>query len=254
MSRRTRQRQRRRIRLHLTFRFFLPFIVIGLSCLLCVLSGGVGAASSPPSSDLDKEEDAIADDDTFQTIHVPLSPLEFHISGKLHTDDTELARAKDSLTLAFFRLLRSHYGACLGNVNLKLSLEQIEPIPMPMSLAAMDENEDADSSGPYSLDRGKETAILVAGATATFLHCRTSDMPSLSAKDIDEIIRRSSETFKHVASIVFTSSSPSNDNLYHSLVRIAFNASSRRTFLPALVHRDQPTRFLILLPSVALAS
>ena len=229
MSRRTRQRQRRRIRLHLNFRSFLPLIVIGLSCLLCVLSGSVSAASPPPSSDRDKEEDAIADDGTFQTIHVPLSPLEFYISGKLHTDDTELSRAKDSLTLAYFRLLRSHYGACLSNVNLKLSLEQIEPIPMPMpmSLAAMDENEDADSNGPYSLGRGKETAILVAGATAN-LHCRTSDMPSLSTKDIDEIIGRSSETFKHVASIVFTSSSPSNDNLYHFLVRIAFNASESK--------------------------
>lgn len=227
MSRRNRQRQRRRIRLRLNLRSFFPFVVIGLSCFLCVLSGSVSAASPPPSTAIDKEEDAIADD-TFQTIDVPLSPLEFHISGKLHTDDTELARAKDSLTLAFFRLLRSHYGACLSNVNLKLSLEQIEPMPMPTPLAAMDENKDAEpSNDPQSLDRGEEAAILVAGATAT-LHCRTSDMPSLSIKDIDEIIGRSSETFKHVASIVFTSSSPSNDNLYHSLVRIAFNASESK--------------------------
>lgn len=53
-------------------------------------------------------------------------------------------------------------------------------------------------------------------------------MASLSIKDIDKIIEGSSETFQHVASIVFTSSSPSNDNLYHSLVRIAFNASESK--------------------------
>ena len=187
----------------------------------------MSAASPPPSTIIDKEEDAIAGDNV-QTVHVPLSPLEFHISGKVHTDDAELARAKDSLTLAFFRLLRSHYGACLSNVNLKLSLEQIEPMPMPMPLVAMDENEDAEpSNDPYTLDRGEEAATLVAEATAT-LHCRTPDMPSLSPKDIDDIIEGSSETFQHVASIVFTSSSPSNDNLYHSLVRIAFNASESK--------------------------
>ena len=226
MSRRTRQRQRSRIRLHLNLRSFLPFVVIGLSCLLCVLSGSVSAASPPPSTIIDKEEDAIAGDNV-QTVHVPLSPLEFHISGKVHTDDAELARAKDSLTLAFFRLLRSHYGACLSNVNLKLSLEQIEPMPMPVPLVDMDENEDAEpSNDSYSLDRREEAAILVAETTATF-HCRTPDMPS-SIKEIDEIIEGSSDTFQHVASIVFTSSSPSNDNLYHSLVRIAFNASESK--------------------------
>ena len=230
MGRRTRQRQRRRFRHCLDFRSLLSFVVIGLSCLVLVLSSSVSAAAASPPPPTAIEEDDGTTDDAFQTIHIPLSPLEFHINGKLHTDDAELARAKDSLTLAFFRLLRSHYGACLDNVDLKLSLEHIEPVTMP--LEAVDEGEDededegAETSDPSPLHR-EEAATLVAETTAT-LYCSSSDMPSLSIKDVDEIIGRSKETFKHIASIVFTSSSPSNNHLYHSLVRIAFNASESR--------------------------
>jgi hypothetical protein len=220
MSRRNRQRQRRRIRLHMSFRSLLPFFVIGLSCLL----QGRAARASPPSTAVDNE-DSITDD-TFQTVSIPLSPLEFRIDGKPHTDAAKLTKAKNSLTLAFSRLLRSHYGNCLDHVNLKVSLEQVEPMPMPMSIpmpfAAVDEDGDKKTSNQLE----QEKAILIAKATAT-LHCKSSDMPSLSIKDVDEIIGRSIETFKHVASIVFTSSSQSN-NLYHSLVRIAFNASEAR--------------------------
>ena len=179
MSRRTRQRQRRRIRHCLDFRSLLSFVVIGLSCVVLVLSSSVSAAAaaaSPPPSTAIEEEDGTTDD-TFQTIHVPLSPLEFHINGKLHTDDAELARAKDSLTLAFFRLLRSHYGACLDNVDLKLSLEHIEPVTMPFAAAddGNDEDEGAETSDPSPLHR-EEAATLVAETTAT-LHCSSSDMP-----------------------------------------------------------------------------
>ena len=243
MSRRhrQRQRQRRRIRLYLNFRSLLPFIVIGISCLL--LSGGsaLASASAPASSSptVANEEDATTAD-TFQTINVALSPLQLRIDGKLYTDVEELDKAKNVLTHAFFRLLRSHYGACLDHVNLQLSLEQAKSMPSTVT----DQDEDGRSSdGPVvksddetaKQQQDRNEAILTAEATAT-LHCKTVDMPALSIEDIDEIIGRSNETFKHVASIVFTSPS-SSDNLYHSLVRIAFNASDSRG-LPTSPHSN----------------
>ena len=241
MSRRHRQKQRRRIRLHLNFRSLLPFVVIGMSCRL--LSGGsaLASASAPASSspNVANEEDT-ATGDTFQTVNVPLSPLQLRIDGKLHTDVEELDKAKEFLTHAFFRLLRSHYGACLDHVNLQLSLEQAKSMPSTVT----DQDENGRSSDGTAVKSGDETAkqqqdrneaILIAEATAT-LHCKTVDMPALSIKDIDEIIGRSNDTFHHVASIVFTSPS-SSDNLYHSLVRIAFNASDSRG-LPTSLHSN----------------
>jgi len=186
-------------------------------------------SSSLASSAVADEEDSAAGS-TFQTVHVPLSPLQLRIDGKLHTDAAEFDKAKDSLTFAFFRLLRSHYGACLDHVDLQLSLEQVRQMPLTVA----DDDEDGGSGDGTAGNNDDQTAkqqdrdeaILTAEAIAT-LHCKTADMPLLSIKDVDEIIGRSKETFKHVASIVFTSPT-SSDSLYHFLVRIAFNTSESR--------------------------
>eukprot|EP00562_Extubocellulus_spinifer_P012218 CAMPEP_0178544764 /NCGR_PEP_ID=MMETSP0697-20121206/3288_1 /TAXON_ID=265572 /ORGANISM="Extubocellulus spinifer, Strain CCMP396" /LENGTH=1333 /DNA_ID=CAMNT_0020177297 /DNA_START=5112 /DNA_END=9113 /DNA_ORIENTATION=+ len=166
---------------------------------------------------------------TYQTVHVPISSLQIDVGGEANSDPTGLAQAKGTLTHAVYRLLRSHYGGCLHHVDLDLSLEQ------NFKTEDLRSYEDHDLVVESSLDRvpadaqgesevKEEKAVLTATGTATF-YCRSTDMPPISIREIDDTIERSNETLHHVASIAFAA--PKNTgNLYQSLVKIAFNNSS----------------------------
>ena len=156
---------------------------------------------------------------TYQTVNVPVSPLQIDVGGEAANVPTELGQAKGTLTHVIYRLLHFRYGGCFHHINLDVSLEQHSKIHDPVL--------DDGHNGYHEQDEGrvvKEKAVLTAKGIATF-YCRSADMPRISIKEIDDIIQRSIETIQHVASISFTA--PSNiGTLYKSLVRIAFSNSS----------------------------
>ena len=168
-------------------------------------------------------------DVTYQTVHVPISSLQIDVGGEVNSDPTDLTQAKGTLTHAVYRLLHSHYGGCLHHIDLDLSLEEHFEIQDLRSYEDHDliaessvDSVQADAQGESEVE--EEKAVLTVKGTATF-YCRSTDMPPISIKEIDDTIQRSNETIQHVASVAFAA--PKNTgNLYQSLVKIALNNSS----------------------------
>lgn len=207
-----RHRQRRRFRL-------------GLRLWAIPLLAGLAARLVLGSSDPDEVPVV-----TYQTVRVPISPLQIDVGGKAHSDASQLIEAKGTLTHAVYHLLHSRYGDCLHHVDLDLSLEQNSAIDEPNPHFTRDHDPmlldgfaNTDLPRVQRDSEGEEKVILTAKGTATF-QCKSTDMPRISIKELDEIVKRSNETIQHVATVAFAAPS-STGSLYQSLVKIAFNAS-----------------------------